>query len=163
MFIRIAATALLSLVTLPALAQPAVSEATAQQAAVQNAQTYAAAYNAGKPADVAALFTADGVLLSATGAMLTDHPAMTALYQARQQAGWTQETIKVLQAHPEGSDVWAVISFEFQGTGAKAGKHLSGYAAELLTREGGSWRFKVLAANLTPQHDVTGVAAPTAK
>ncbi len=157
MLIRIAAATLLSLVALPVLAQSTISQADAQQAATQIGQEFAAAYNAGKPADIAALFTPDGIFLTPAGTMLTDHQAMTAALGRRQKAGWTQETVNVLAAHPEGSYVLSITHYEIQGTGAQAGKKIGGYSASLLTDEGGSWRIKVLAANLTPQHDVTGM------
>jgi ketosteroid isomerase-like protein len=164
MLIRIISAAVLGLAALPALAQPTVSEiaaaeANAQQAAAGISQEFASAYNAAKPADIAALFTADGVYLTPAGTMLTDHQAIAAALVRRQQSGWTQEAITVLAAHPEGSDVWAVVHYEIKGTGAQAGKQIGGYALQLLTSEGGSWRLKVLAANLKPGHDVTGMTA----
>jgi Domain of unknown function (DUF4440) len=163
MFMRIAAAALASLVTLPALAQQAVSEADAKLAAAQVSQAFADAYNAAKPADIAALFTSSGVYLTPGGTMLTDHQEMATALAGRQKAGWTKETIKVIEAHPEGSDVWAIVEYEIQGSGANAGKQIGGYAAQLLTHEGANWRFKVLAGNLKPVQDVTGMNAPTAK
>jgi hypothetical protein len=95
--------------------------------------------------------------------MLTDHQEITTALTGRQKAGWTKETIQVIDAHPEGSDVLAVVNYEIQGTGANAGKQIGGYAVQLLTRDGANWRFKVLAANLKPEQDVTGMAAPIAK
>jgi hypothetical protein len=163
MFIRIAATALVSLVTLPALAQQAVSEADAKQVAAQVSQAFADAYNAAKPADIAALFTSTGVYLTPGGTMLTDHQEMTVALAGRQKAGWTKETINVIEAHPVGSDVWAIVGYEIQGTGANSGKQIGGYAMQLLTRDGANWRFKVLAGNIKPVQDITGMAAPTAK
>ena len=164
MLIRIITAVVLGLAALPALAQPTVSEianaeASAQQAAAGISQDFATAYNAAKPADIAALFTADGVYLTPAGTMLTDHQAIISALAGRQQAGWTQETITVLAAHPEGSDVWAVVRYEIKGNGAQAGKKIGGYAAALLTYEGGSWRLKLLAANLKSGHDVTGMTA----
>ncbi|HTJ88925.1 MAG TPA: nuclear transport factor 2 family protein [Acidocella sp.] len=165
MFIRIAAaTALVSLVALPAFAQQTVSEADAQQAAAQISQAFSDAYNAAKPADIAALFTSNGVYLTPGGTMLTDHQEMTKALTGRQKAGWTKERIEVIDAHPEGNDVLAVVKYEIQGTGASAGKEIGGYAALLLTREGANWRYKMLAANLKPvPKDITGMAAPTAQ
>jgi ketosteroid isomerase-like protein len=163
MLIRIAATALVSLLAFPALAQQTASEADAKQAATQVSQAFVDAYNAAKPADIAALFTSNGVFLTPGGTMLTDHQAITAALAGRQKAGWTKETINVLQAHPVGSDVLSIVSYEIQGSGANSGKQISGYAAQLLTRDGESWRFKLIAGNLKPVQDVTGMAAPTAK
>lgn len=44
-----------------------VSPSDAKQAATQIAQTFAAAYNANKPADIAALFASGGVYLTPGG------------------------------------------------------------------------------------------------
>jgi ketosteroid isomerase-like protein len=158
MFIRItAATALVSLVAFPVFAQQTVSDADAQQAAAQVSQESSAAYNAAKPADVTALFSPGGVYLTPAGTMLTDHQEMTAALAGRQKAGWTKEEIQVVDARPEGNDIWAVVKYEIQGTGANAGKQISGCAVQLLTRDGANWRLKVLAANLKPVQDITGM------
>src|SRR5664279_4811400 len=69
-------------------------------------------YNAAKPADIAALFVSNGVYLTPGGTMLSDHQEMTAALAGRIKAGWTKETIKVIEAHPEGNDVWAIVSYE---------------------------------------------------
>jgi hypothetical protein len=159
MLARIAAAALMGFVTLPAIAQQAISEKDARQAATQVSQAFADAYNAAKPADIAALFVSNGVYLTPVGTMLSDHQEMTAALAGRIKAGWTKETIKVIEAHPEGSDVWAIVSYEIQGTGANAGKQIDGYAAQLLTHDGSNWRLKMLAGNLKPVQDVTGMVA----
>lgn len=159
MFAKIATAALMSFAALPVMAQQAISEADAKQAATQVSQAFADAYNAARPADIAALFLPNGVYLTPGGTKLTDHQEMTAALAGRIKAGWTKETIKVLEAHPEGNDVWAIVSYEIQGTGAIAGKQIGGYAAQLLTHDGSNWRLKMLAGNLKPVQDVTGMAA----
>jgi hypothetical protein len=96
--------------------------------------------------------------LTPAGTMLTDHQKMTAALAGCQKAGRTKEEIQVVDAHPEGNDVLAVVKYEIQGAGANAGKEIGGYAAILLTREGANWRYKVLAANLKPApKDITGM------
>ena len=125
----------------PALVQQAaaVSEGEAQNAASTVSQAFQDAYNAGKPAEIAALFTQGGVYLTPGGTMLTDPQEMEKAIHGRIQAGWTKETIRVVSAHPEGNDVWAVVEYSIAGTGANAGKQIGGYAAQLITHEGSGW------------------------
>lgn len=149
----------------PVLAEQAgtVSEAEAKQTAAKIAQAWDNAYNAGKPADIVALFVRDCVYLTPGGTMLTNHQDMEKALTARQQAGWTKETIKVVEARPTGSDVLSIVDYVILGTGPNDGKQIGGYAALLLTREGSDWHIKLVAANLKPVQDVTGMAAATAK
>ena len=151
-----AACALACLIATPALAQTGDSDA--KKTAAQVSKAFADAYNAGKPADIAAMFAQGGVYLTPGGTMLTDHQEMTAALAGRQKAGWTDETINVIEAHPEGDDVWAVVDYTIKGTGASSGKQIGGYAAQILTREASTWRFKLLAGTLKPVQDVTGMA-----
>jgi hypothetical protein len=150
-----------ALIASNALAQQ-LSEAGAQQAASQMSQAFASAYNAGKPADVVALFTKRGTYLTPGGTMLTDHEEMKFELAGRQKVGWTDETINVIEAHPEGNDVLALVQYSIRGSGANSGKQIGGYAAQLITREGTNWRIKLLAANLKLAHDITGMAGAEA-
>jgi uncharacterized protein (TIGR02246 family) len=117
------------------------------------------AYNANKPAAIAALFTQDGVFLTGAGTMLAGQKQIETAAAARIQKGWTKEMIRVIQAHPEGNVVLAVIDYEITGTGANAGKQIGGYALDVLTHEGSGWRARVISATLRPVKDVTGMAA----
>jgi hypothetical protein len=145
----------------PVLAQTPTSASDAKQAATQVAQTFAAAYNANKPADIAALFASGGIYLTPGGTILSDQADMTMALAARIRTGWTKETIHVIDARPEGSDVLAILDYQIHGTGLAAGREISGYGAQLLTRDGSNWRIKVLAANLKPEQDITGMATAT--
>ena len=106
----------------PALVQQAgaVSETEAKQAAATISQAFQDAYNAGKPAEIVALFAQGGVYLTPGGTLLTDHQEMEKALAGRQQAGWTKETIRVIEAHPVGDDVWSIVTYEIAGTGATA-------------------------------------------
>jgi hypothetical protein len=143
----------------PVLAQT-ISESDAKQAATHVTQAFVDAYNAGKPADIGAIFAADGVWLTPGGALLTDHAAITAAVAARIRAGWTKEAINVIEARPEGHDVLSLISYELQGSGPNAGKQIGGYATIWLTPDGSNWHFKLLASNLKPVQDSAAPAAP---
>jgi uncharacterized protein (TIGR02246 family) len=145
----------------PALAQQAVSDSDAKQAATTFTDAWDDAYNANKPAVIAALFTKDGVFLTGAGTMLTGQNQIETAVAARIQKGWTKETIRVIQAHPEGDVVLAVIDYEIAGTGANAGKQIGGYALDVLTHEGSGWRAKLISATLRPVKDVTGMTAAT--
>ncbi len=145
----------------PALAQQAVSDSDAQEAATTFTNAWDNAYNANNPAAIAALFTKDGVFLTGSGTMLTGQKQIETAIAARIQKGWTKETIRVIQAHPEGNVVLAVIDYEIAGTGANAGKQIGGYALDVFTHEGSGWRAKVIAGTLRPVKDVTGMAAGT--
>lgn len=149
----------------PTLAQQtgAMSEADAKQASVKISAAFAEAYNAGKPAEIAALFAKSGVYLTPAGTKLTDHQDMEKALAARQKAGWTKETIDVVEAHPVGDDVLAIVEYELLGTGANEGKQIGGYAMQWLTREGSDWRIRMITANIRPAQDVTGMAGATSK
>jgi ketosteroid isomerase-like protein len=157
MIVRALVSSLFVCVCGPVLAQQA-NQADARQAAMQFAHAFADAYNGGNPADIAALFTSDGIYLTPGGTFLTTHQDITAGIAARQKAGWTKETVTVVEARPEGSDVLAIVDYELQGTGTVAGKQIGGYAADLLTKDGSGWRAKMIAGNLKPVQDVTGMA-----
>nr|WP_294509691.1 nuclear transport factor 2 family protein [uncultured Rhodopila sp.] len=160
MIIRTLVSSILVCVAGPVLAQT-VSASDAKQAATQVAETFASAYNHNKPADIAALFASGGVYLTPGGTILTDQADMTTALAARIRAGWTKEAIHVIDARSEGSDVLAILDYQIQGTGLAAGRQISGYGAQLLTREGTNWRIKLLAGNLKPEQDITGMATAT--
>jgi uncharacterized protein (TIGR02246 family) len=155
MIIRTLVASALVCVAGPVLAQT-ISESDAKQVATQVTQAWATAYNADKPADIAALFTADGVFLTGAGTKLTDHAAITAALDGRIKAGWTDETINVIEARPEGSDVLGIVAYEIKGTGAVAGRQIGGYALQVMTRDG---HIKALGASLKPVQDITGMSA----
>ena len=151
----------------PHLAQQAapVSDPDAKQAASTISKAWDDAYNAGNPAAIAALFAPGGVYLTPGGTMLKDRQQMATALAARIKAGWTKETIKVIEVHPIGDHVSSVVEYTILGAGRSAGKQISGYAAQLLARNGSEWRIELLAANLTPVQDliqdVTGMANAT--
>lgn len=146
-------------------AQPvrAIDDTDALTAAKSVAAAIQGAYNANKGADVAALFVKGGVWLTPGGTMLTDRNDMEKAVSARIKAGWTDQTLRVIEAHPEGDDVWYIQEYVIAGTGPVAGQSITGYTAQLITRDTTGWRLKFIAANIKPVQDVTGMAAATAK
>jgi uncharacterized protein (TIGR02246 family) len=162
----LAASALAALcVAGPARAQqaPAVSEQAAREAAEAVIQRFAAEYNSGNAAGVAALFAQRGVLLTAGGTMVTGRQDIERAFAGRLKAGWTKETIKVAEAHPAGEAIWAIGDYAIAGTGPNSGRQIGGYFAEVLEREGAEWRFRMLIGNLRPAQDVTGMAAASSR
>jgi uncharacterized protein (TIGR02246 family) len=141
------------------------SETDAQQAAGAVGKAWDQAYNAGNAAAIVDLFAPGGVYLTPGGTMLKDRGEIQTALAARQKTGWTKETIKVLESHPAGDHVWAVVEYTIQGTGRRAGKQIGGYAAELLSRSDSGWKLDLVAAKLAPVRnlvqDVTGMAAAT--
>ena len=145
----------------PALAQQAVSDSDAQQAATVFTNAWDDAYNANRPADIAALFMPDGVFITSVGTMLANQKQIETGVAARIHAGWTKESIRVIQAHPEGNNVLVILDYEIVGTGTNTGKQIGGYAVDLLTHEPSGWRAKLIVSTLRPVKDVTGMAAAT--
>ncbi len=145
----------------PAFAQQAgaASETDAKQIAGKITGAWDDAYNSGNPAGIAALFAPDGLYLTPGGTMLRDHQEMEKAIGARIKTGWTKESINVIEAHPVGDAVVALVDYAIVGSGPNAGKQIGGYAMQWLTREGSNWRIRMLVANLKPAQDVTGMAA----
>lgn len=150
-------------VAMPAMAQSTgtISEANATEAADRISQAWDTAYNAGKPAGVAALFAPGSVFATPGGTLLHDNAAIENAIDGRLKAGWTTENVTVIEAHPAGDEVWALVNYTITGSGPNAGKKIDGYAGQVLVREGSDWRFRLLIANLKPPQDVTGMATAT--
>ena len=143
-----------------ALADPATIEhSPAQKAATDITNKWATAYNADQPSAIADLFSQDGVYLTPGGTKLVEHRTISKAIESRIKAGWTNETVTVLDAHPAGDDVWLYGTFEIKGAGDNQGKAIGGYYTEVMTKEGSDWRILLLIANLKPTRDVTGMAA----
>jgi len=139
------------------------TEATATEAATKITQAWDAAYNAGNPAGVAALFAPGFVFATPGGTLLHDKAAIENAIAGRLKAGWTTEDITVIEAHPVGDAVWILTHYTIEGSGPNAGKKIGGYAGQVLMREGSDWQFRLLIANLEPPKDVTGMATATQK
>lgn len=140
-----------------------VSEATAMEVANKITQAWDAAYNAGKPAGVAALFAPGFVFATPGGTLLHDKAEIENAIAGRLKAGWTTEDITVVEAHPAGDAVWILTHYTIEGSGPNAGKKIGGYAGQVLVREGSDWRFRLLIGNLEPPKDATGTATAPQK
>lgn len=146
----------------PAMAQQ-VTDADAKAAATTMSAAFAKAYNDEKPAGIASLFTEDGVYVTPAATVLRNHTDIEKAIAARQEAGWTKETVNVVEAHPVGDGVWSLSTYELEGTGKVAGKKIGGYAVSVLKRDGSDWRMATLIGNLRMSQDVTGMGAVAPK
>lgn len=153
-----AALAAMALCAAPAMAQPA-TDADAKAAATTVSEAFAKAYNDQKPAGIASLFTKDGVYITPAATVLHDHADIEKAIAARQEAGWTKEAINVVEAHAIGDGVWALVTYDLEGTGKQANKRIGGYAVQVLKRDGADWRLASLIGNLRMSTDVTGMGA----
>ena len=140
-----------------------VSETDAKQVVNKFAQAWDDAYNSDKPAGIAALFTSNGIFVTPAGTILRDHKQMEQALEARIKAGWTKESVNLIEAHVVGDDVIALVSFSITGSGPNAGKQIGGYSTNWFVRDGSDWRVRWLLANLKPVQDVTGMAAAAPK
>ena len=149
----------------PVLAEQghAVSDQTAQQAAESLAKKFETAYNAGNAAEIASLFAEDATFLTQAGTVLSDRQAIEKAFASRMKAGWTDETIKIIEAHAAGDAVWGTGEYTVKGTGQSSGKKISGHFAEVLMPDGNEWRYRMLIGNINPSQDVTGMAGAPPK
>ncbi|MBS3651301.1 nuclear transport factor 2 family protein [Pseudaminobacter sp. 19-2017] len=163
--VRIIAASVLGILCVagPALSHAAtLNDAAAHQAADEIMNKFQTAYNAARPAGIADLFAKDGVYLTPVGTRLTDRKDIEKVFDARFKAGWTVESIKPIEAHPAGDNVWFFGDYRIQGSGANQGKEIGGYFAQVLAKEGSDWKIRLMVGNIKPQTDVSGMAAATA-
>lgn len=159
------ALAVLCIIVGPARAQQAgsaMSEQAAHDAAEALGRQFVTDYNAGQAGRLAGLFAEDAHYYTPNGATFRGRREIENALAGRIKAGWTNETVKVLEAHPAGDAVWAVGEYAIAGTGPNSGKRIEGKFAEVLAKEGPDWRFRMLIANIRPDEDVTG-QIPAAK
>jgi uncharacterized protein (TIGR02246 family) len=88
-----------------------VTESELMQVATTLARQYDAGYAAKDPAGVAALYAADGVLVSPAGPIVRGREALTAYYTKRFAAGAKGHSIKVLEVHVQGNGGYGLAEF----------------------------------------------------
>jgi ketosteroid isomerase-like protein len=152
------------------LAQTAVSPAYAQMSAASDqeawqiaevmAKKFEAAYNMGDVASISNLFVDNAYYFTPGGTVLYgwDRRGIERAIAARIRAGWTKEIVKVTEAHSAGEAVWVTGEYGISGTGENEGKQITGHFAQVITRNGGEWRFRLVIANLKPSQDITGMS-----
>lgn len=88
-----------------------VTEAELMQAAIALARQYDADYAAKDPAGMAALYAADGVLVSPAGPIIRGREALTAYYTKCFASGAKGHAIKVLEVHVQGNGGYGLAEF----------------------------------------------------
>jgi ketosteroid isomerase-like protein len=145
----------------PAYAQmSAASDEEAWQIAELMAKKFEAAYNMGDVASISNLFVDNAYYFTPGGTVLYgwDRQGIQRAIAARIRAGWTKEIVKVTEAHSAGEAVWVTGEYGISGTGENEGKQITGHFAQVITRNGGEWRFRLVIANLKPSNDITGMS-----
>ena len=141
----IVTTAVSALLAFPALAEEPVTDDDAMKAAVTFTNGWCDAYNANKSDGITALFVPGGVFVpSSASAKIVNAQGLQNFIVARINDGWTNESIKVLEARPVGNEVSLVLSYKLTGSGTKAGKQIIGYAVDYLTPTHDGWRAKMI-------------------
>jgi ketosteroid isomerase-like protein len=139
--------AALGIATAPALAETA---ADAKKIADAIEGQWLAFYNAGNAAGIGGLFTPNGTYATPSGAVLNGPDAIEKAYAARIKAGWTKETMTVIDAHAAGTAAWVTGEYSLIGSGENNGKQLDGHFTLGLVQEGSAWKVRTLVANLAP-------------
>jgi len=111
---------------------------------------WVAAFNAGDAAAVAALFVPDGVFIPASGVVLKGREAIKNALAGRMKAGWTKETVDVIEGGAAGDAAWAIGDYALIGSGENEGKQLGGKFGETLVHDSDGWHFMMLVANSIP-------------
>ena len=111
---------------------------------------WAAAYDSGDAAALAAMFTQDGVFNPPPGTTLKGREAIEKAFAARMKAGWTKETVNTTQAGGSGNMVWATGEYTLHGSGENAGKQAGGRFGWVMVREGDGWQIVMLTATAAP-------------
>jgi uncharacterized protein (TIGR02246 family) len=122
----------------------------ALQTATDIGNKWAAAYDAGDAAALAAMFTQDGVFNPPPGTTLKGREAIEKAFAGRMKAGWTKETVNTTQAGGSGNMVWATGEYMLHGSGESAGKQTGGRFGWVFVREGDAWRIVMLTATAAP-------------
>jgi ketosteroid isomerase-like protein len=140
------ATVLMAALVIPAQAQDA------SKAGEDIGNKWAAAYNAGDAAGIAALFTPDGVFIPASGVILKGREAIEKALAGRIKAGWTRETVTNVEGGAAGNAAWAIGDYTLFGSGENEGKQIGpGKFGETIVRDNDNWHIVSLVAFIPPK------------
>ena len=136
----------------PALAAGSVTELDLMQAATELGQRYDANYNDKNPAGMAALYSADGVLLSPAGPMVRGREALKAYYAERFASGAHGHAIKVVEVHVQGDGGYGIAQFSVDAPEAGGGLHeVSGRIVTIYQRDADGWHMHLVAPGVAPK------------
>jgi uncharacterized protein (TIGR02246 family) len=137
-------------VAAPSLAQQNDKEAV--QASEGIAAKWVQAVDDKDPAAIAALFTEDGTLLAPNGAPpVNGRSEIEKAYASLFKAGFDHLTLNVSQGHMLGSGAaWTLGDYSWTGRDQN-GKAMErkGQWMDVIVRDGGGWKKRILATNLT--------------
>jgi uncharacterized protein (TIGR02246 family) len=117
----------------------------ASNAAQDLSQKWVTAYDAGDAAAVAKLFTPDGVFVPATGSVLKGREAIEKAIAGRMKAGWTKETVNVIDGGAVGNGAWAIADYALIGSS----QNEAGKSGQVLVHDSDGWHFALVIANFT--------------
>lgn len=133
-----------------ATCMPARAEDMAKRVVDDVVAKWLTAYNANEPANIAALFTPDGVFLASSAKEFKGRESIEKAVAGRMKAGWTKETISVREAHSVGDIIWATGEYTLIGSGEMSGKQYSGMFGDVFVKDEDGWRLVLLTANAAP-------------
>ena len=123
------------------------------QAAIALARQYDADYADKDPAGMAALYAADGVLVSPAGPIIRGREALTAYYTKRFASGAKGHAIKVLEVHVQGNGGYGLA--EFSVTVPKANGELReehGKIVSVYQHDPASWHVRLVIPSILENH-----------
>ena len=145
-----AALALQLAAAVPAMASD-VTEADVLQAATDLGHRYDSNY-AAKDADaMAALYAADGVLVSPSGPVVRGRDALKAYYIKRFASGAKGHAIKIVEAHVQGNGGYALAAFSVtvpEANGAFRDEH--GSIVAVYSRDADGWHMRLVEPSVPP-------------
>jgi uncharacterized protein (TIGR02246 family) len=130
--------------TAPVFAQN-VTEAELIQAATSLARQYDENYAAKDPAAMAALYAADGVLVSPRGPVIRGRAELKAYYTKRFASGANGHAIKVMEVHVQGEGGYGLSQFSVKSPGANGEPHeVHGSILAVYHRDPDGWHLRMV-------------------
>jgi uncharacterized protein (TIGR02246 family) len=106
---------------------------------------YVDTYNQHDPAALAALYTADAVLVGPSGTPVTGRNAIEAsLTTMFKQMGSPTLAANATEIHALGGDAWAVGQSTIKNSGQTGPAEVRGHWAAIYAPEGGEWKVRML-------------------
>ncbi len=137
-------------IAIPSIAAAEVSEQELMTAAESLAKQYDDNYNGKNPAGMAALYTADGVLVLGA-AVIHGAENFKPYYQSRFDAGAGSHVTKISEVHVQGEGGYGVGSFAAVVSAPDGSHHdIKGNLAMVYQRGAEGWRLRLVAAAAPP-------------
>jgi uncharacterized protein (TIGR02246 family) len=128
-----------------------VSQADLMQAAVDLGHRYDSNYAAKDPAAMAALYAADGILVSPSGPVVRGRDALKAYYVKRFESGARGHAIKVGEVHVQGDGGYSLISFSVTVPNARGELHEEhGSIVAIYGHDPDGWHLRLVQPSVPP-------------